>query len=473
MGSIAENAYNHSPIWLQNLAITAYGTRLRYRRYSGKYAEYLSSLLSTERASARELRELQNTALRRLVQHATKYVPYYAESREYRRIEKSLLTIETLPDLLPVLSKATVRANAKQFHSNAYKSGELLTLNTSGTSGTPLDIKATAMAVQKNYAFFSRMLRWYGVAPIKDRGVTFAGRLIIPPDQRGPPFWRYNRAMKTLLMSAYRLTEESIPLYIEEMERFGPQFIDSYPSAIHAVASWINRNSARRTVRPKVIVTSSETVLDFQREAIEGAFACPLRDHYGCAEMAAWITQCEHGRYHVNPEYGIVEIIRADGSRCLPGEVGQLCCTGLVNEAMPLIRYSIGDSAAFADGTCECGRQYPLIEGLVGRTDDLIVTPEGQQIGRLDPAFKGVGGMVEAQIIQTAEAEVEVLVVPQEKFDARASESLRAEILKRLSPSMRVTIRVVDAIPREPNGKFRAVVSRVKRAVVMAEASPS
>jgi phenylacetate-CoA ligase len=69
--------------------------------------------------------------------------------------------------------------------------------------------------------------------------------------------------------------------------------------------------------------------------------------------------------------------------------------------------------------------------------------------------------VAEAQILQDDPGSLEVLVVPRPSWDEAAERSLLAEIRSRLGSEIRVSIRLVDAIPREPNGKFRAVKSRV------------
>ena len=86
--------------------------------------------------------------------------------------------------------------------------------------------------------------------------------------------------------------------------------------------------------RPRLIVTTAETLLAFQRETIERAFSCPVTDQYGCTEMALFISQCEHGSYHVHPEYGIVEVLDERDRPVAPGEEGEVVCTGFVNRAM-------------------------------------------------------------------------------------------------------------------------------------------
>src|SRR2546422_7938101 len=90
-------------------------------------------------------------------------------------------------------------------------------------------------------------------------------------------------------------------------------------------------------------------------DALPISFGCRVHDSYGSAEMVALVTECDRGRLHVSPEVGVVEVLR-DGRPVGPGEAGELVCTGLLNEAMPLIRYRTGDVAVQGSGPCPCGR---------------------------------------------------------------------------------------------------------------------
>ena len=94
-----------------------------------------------------------------------------------------------------------------------------------------------------------------------------------------------------------------------------------------------------------------------------------------------------------------------------------------------------------------------------------VVTPDGRWIGRLDHIFKDQLAVAEAQILQEDVASVEVRIVPRMEFDDRAEASLMREIRSRLGEEIRIELRRVDQIPREENGKFRAVKSTVGRNV--------
>jgi len=143
---------------------------------------------------------------------------------------------------------------------------------------------------------------------------------------------------------------------------------------------------------------------------------------------------------------------------------GELVCTGLLNADMPLIRYRMGDCAVLEDGAaskCACGRSLPTIASLEGRSDDVLQTPDGRQVGRLDPAFKGSMPLHEAQIIQESLQQIRVLYVPAEGFTPSSGDAIVRAIHEHMG-SVEVVLQEVSQIPRERNGKFRAVISKVK-----------
>lgn len=462
---LGETIYNHSPVWMQNLLLSGYGLKLYKARYSSHYRQHLRFLKEAQRYTASELRHLQAQELHRLLSHAQNNVPWYRRLFAALDVQASDINPDNLGQLLPILEKDQVQANAALLTADGLKASELHTLNTSGTTGSPLAIKATKEAIQKNYAFFERFLNTAGIAS-RDRSVTFAGRMLLPPRQEGPPYWRHNLIMNNLLCSSYHISPSTAGDYLRRIAAFDPAFIDTYPSAAYTLAQHLldQGSSSPVCIRPKAVITSSETLLDHQRTAIEQAFGCPVFDQYGSAEMAACITQCEHGRYHVNPEYGIVEVIREDGLPAAPGESGDLICTGFLNDAMPMIRYRIGDSALVSSHNCECGRLWPALDSILGRVDDLIVTTSGRRIGRLDPLFKGLSGIQEAQIVQLTREHVVVNLVPTHDYSEETGNTLLDALQRRVGCDMKIELRFLDRIPRSASGKFRAVVSKVSAA---------
>jgi len=160
------------------------------------------------------------------------------------------------------------------------------------------------------------------------------------------------------------------------------------------------------------------------------------------------------------------ETLRGIAGKLKPSEASleqMMVATALLNADMPLIRYETGDRATLATEPCACGRGLPVLAAIEGRVDDMIVTPDGRHIGRLDPVFKADLPIHEAQIIQTTPDTLRVLYVPTAAYTPGDGEALIGRIHDRVGPAMRVVLEAVPAIPRTANGKFRAVISEVNR----------
>jgi phenylacetate-CoA ligase len=451
--SFATSVYERAPVWLQNLLISTYGIRLRRLRYGPIGRHTLAQLRTSQWRSEDEIRQDQLSALASVVTAATSEVPFYRQ-RSGKHLQ--INSFERLRDL-PLLTKSDVQRAGREMISDRYRDRSLTEIHTGGTTGKPLSIFCDSATLQRNYAFFARFKEQSGIGP-DARTATFAGRTLVPTGASAP-YWRHNRAANTLLFSSYHIGRATIPSYVRALEDFAPALIDSYPSSIEPIARYLLEQDIT-SVRPAAVITSSETLFPSARATIERAFGCTVFDHYGSAEMVALITQCEAGTYHVVPEFGFVEVL--DGGRQVqPGETGEIVATGFINPVMPLVRYATGDHAVMGHGTCSCGRAGQTVERIEGRMDDVIVTPEGNLVGRLDPIFKAVSSLHETRIVQDAKDHVRVEIVASSEFTREMEEALQAELRSRLGMAMRIDIVRVPMIERTGSGKLRTVVNLV------------
>jgi phenylacetate-CoA ligase len=100
------------------------------------------------------------------------------------------------------------------------------------------------------------------------------------------------------------------------------------------------------------------------------------------------------------------------------------------------------------------------VRSIEGRADEVLYTADGRRVGRLDPAFKARLPVREAQIVQEAFDRVRVRYVAAPGFDGAAARSLVERLRSRLG-EVQVELEEVAEVPREKNGKFRAVVSKI------------
>jgi len=451
--------YNALPVFAQNLAFTLGGYWVARTRFSRVFHATLEEWERTVKGPLLYLRAEQRERLDHLVRHARENVPYYKDlpppSHKYDPDEAIAQTLAGIPPL----DKSVYRDRWQDFVARNVPPSRRIRVSTSGTTGTALRLWATPERIAENFAAVWRQRRSYG-ADLSDPNLTFNGRMIVPFRQRRPPFWRRNAYAKQTLFSVYHMSPANLPAYVDAVHATPARYVQGYPSALHLVGRAML--DAGRPLPPGRLVgvfTSSESLLSFQRSVIEEAFGAPVRDHYAASEQAVSMTACPLGRLHVDMEYCIVEVEPEEETD--EWVRGPLLVTGLGNEVIPFLRYRIGDVGTMARTPCLCGRPGDSFLAIEGRVEDYVVTPDGRMVGRLDHIFKEQLDIAEAQILQEREGVIRILVVPQPTWNAESERSLMKEVRARLGDEMKVEVALVEAIAREPNGKFRAVKSYV------------
>lgn len=463
MKSRIEKLYLNSPGIIQNVLISISGYREKHLRYGGIYPQFYRFIKGNIKKSSKELEQYQTDQLRRIIYTIALEVPYYKHLFSKTRLPCQDKFRLSDMEKIPYLSKEILRNQTDDFLRTDVNRKKLITLHTSGTTGTPLNIFCTTETRQKNYAFFSRFLDSVGVNPYGSRA-TIGSRLIVKGEQSKPPFWRYSLFQKSLFLSSYHLSDSNIGSYIEVLKRMKPSYIDAFPSSVYAIADYALRNRISLKGITGAIVTSAETLHLFQRNVIEEAFGVPIFDQYGSVEMCVLVAQCKAGKYHLNSDYSYVELINESGECAAPGEEAEVVCTGFINDIMPLIRYRIGDKILLASEEqqhCDCGSNFPVIKKVLGRDDDVIRTPDGRKIGRLSGVFRGYP-VRQAQYRQYNLQEIELLIVKDEQYSNDTEKSILKEIQKRTGPLVKVNIKYVESIERGKGGKMRLVISEIK-----------
>lgn len=450
------------PYPLKCLVASMQARRWDRQRHGPAYESVISELKEHELWSHQELVDLQMARLRGLLQRAANHVPYYRNL--FLEHGLSAVDITSSQDLraIPLLEKQTLRDSGNSLVDERLSLSGLVRVSTSGTTGTPLSLYSDIEANSARHAFMDARCRAIaGVQRRRDRSVSLCGQLVAEPGRDRPPFWVQNRRWNQLYMSSYHLSPRNLDHYVDALRVFSGRYIEGYPSSVFAVARHILDNGLE-PVPFEACITTAERLLDHQRRAISAAFRCRTFDQYGCAEMAIFASECTAGTMHLSPEMSLVEVVDDHGEPVPVGASGHLVCTGLVNQAQPLIRYRLGDTGAVSDEQCPCGSPLPALKRLDGRTDDVIVTPDGRRIGRLDPVFKGLDGIVEAQIVQERADLCVIRVVPATGFDQRTEHRLRQSLGHRLGPGARVEVEQVEVLERTPRGKLRPVISRIR-----------
>jgi phenylacetate-CoA ligase len=444
-----------------NLKVIASGfSNLLVKRIVGPFWLRRRQLAKTQWFDKLELQELQLKLLQRLISHCYNTVPYYRKLMDERSI--SVDSINTLEDIkqFPILTKQDVLKAGDSIISTKYPRWLLAKAFTGGTTGTPLTLRRDIFSIGNEHAFVRRQWDWAGVG-FSDNCAYLKGRVIAQPNVKSERLYIYDPIMKELHLSTYHLTAETAKYYIEVMKKYKVKALVGYPSSVYPVARVCL--DCGINFRLQSVLLTSETLIPPHKKTIIKAFNCKLFDFYGNAERVCYIFTCEHGNYHIVPEYGLTELIPAqdnEGGHC------NIVATGFWNLTMPLIRYDTGDMVIKSDQTCMCQRAFPVIKSIIGRQGDVIKTPSGRELGasivtHLVYVICGANYFVESQIIQDGLDHITIEYVPSSNFSEQYLEEFRIRLAKYLPGDLKFSLKKINAVQRTSSGKIKPIVSKI------------
>jgi len=451
--------YARSPYAIQGIMLNVFSAKIHKARYGRKFHQLLDHLLDSQWYGPDQITEYQNTQLKLLVEHAYQTVPFYREKMERIGLKPSDIAGATDLYKLPILEKDDIRNHFSQLISTAHSIKQLGRGNTSGTTGSPLSI-----GWDRNMQIFNNVVDWrqkyWAGIRYGDKIAQILGRPIVSLERKTPPFWQTDFIHKQLWLSAFHMNPSNLKFYLEKIIAFKPAAIEGYPSTVYELAKYITGSIGTFPVR--AVFTSSEPLLQHQRELIEACFQTKVFDFYGLAERAVFSTQCEaHSGQHVNFEYGILEIVDEDNQILPDGEVGTMIGTSLQNFGMPLLRYRVGDRTRYLNEICSCGRHMKRMQCVESKYEDQIVRKDGTVISAsvLTHPFKPITTIERSQIIQSASDQIEIKIVKRASYTKEDENKLLIEFRKRVGDEFNVSVTYTDEIPRTKNGKYRWVIN--------------
>jgi phenylacetate-coenzyme A ligase PaaK-like adenylate-forming protein len=422
---------------------------------------FLRDMEAADRSSVEQLEALRTEKLCDLIRYAYDHVPYIQGRMLQANVKPNDIRRPSDLPLLPVMRKADARANRELMRSDI--AGKLASFTTGGSTGDPLIFELGKRRVASRVACRQRTSRWWGVST-GDRELAIWGSPVELTRQDWLRGLR-DRFLATRLLSAFEMNDSTMSQYLDILERGNVRQIFGYPSALYLLcmhAKKERRNLAH--LRLQVAFVTGEVLFPYQRTTIAETLHCPVANGYGGRDSALIAHECPQGGMHVLADAVIVELIGSDGNAVPPGQPGEIVITDLYSHEAPFIRYATGDIAVWSSTACPCGRPLPLLERIEGRSNDVIVAPDGRIINSLALiyAVREIEGIERFRIVQRTTTSFHVDLVRNNRFSRDSEERIRKSWNQLLRSTITVTFEYMPELPVEPSGKFRHVVSQVR-----------
>lgn len=404
----------------------------------------------------------QSLSFCQLLKHANRCCPYYKNVLKEQGIDLSNFADLNVLSKLPILTKEIIRINYDYLISSQHRNA-VWKKSTGGSTGQPLYFAYTKESYEWRVAMSKRGYAWAGAPPGSRQAYIWGiqlgkvGRIKQMKEQL------HHFIDRQLYFNCFEFDEKALSQCLAELNRFKPTAIIGYTNPLYNLALFIGENSKIKFA-PQGVICAAEKVHPYQREVIERVFGAKVFNTYGSREFMLIAAECEkHEGLHVSAENLIVEIIKDDGTPAKEGETGKIVITDLHNFGMPFIRYEIGDLGIATSRACSCGRGLPLIADVVGRTLDVIRTPEGKIVpGEFFPhLMKDFSDIARFQIIQEKLDLLVIKLVPTTELSESTKKRIDSEVRKVVGPAMVINYEIVSDIPLTATGKYRVTISKV------------
>lgn len=368
-------------------------------------------------------------------------------------------------ETLPFSSKTDLR-NAYPLGIQAVPDEEVVRIHSSsGTTGKPVIIPYTKKDVDDWATMFARC---YETA-----GITNKDRIQITP---GYGLWTAGIGFQA---GCEKLGAMAVPMGPGNTDKQLQMMMDLETTVITATSSYalllaeeINKRDLKKKIHLKKGVIGSERWSEKMRNYIRENLGIELYDIYGLTEIygpGIGINCSEQSGMHYWDDYLYIEIIDPKTGKPVPdGEEGEIVITTLVKEGAPLIRFRTHDISRIIPGQCNCGRTYPRLDIIKGRSDDMFkvhgVNMFPSQVEELLGLVDGVSSEYNINIAHDEEKNKDIILVTVEA-EGRVNFEKTGGIIRNLFKSRigvtpKITVVPIGTLPRSEKKAKRVIDHR-------------
>ncbi len=447
--------YGRSPRWMRSLSGRVYRQLPEGVRFGARYGEFLASAARFEDARPEDVEAFRLGKLKETLLHAVEHCSYYCAKFAAAGFNPRKLQSADDFQACPLLEKGDIQDNRDGLASQALTSRERLYITTGGSTGVPVGFYLQkGVSRPKEQAFLETL--WGRIGYDKSsRLVVIRGQVTSNLDEGRID--DYDSTRDWLLLSSYHLTPQRAGEYLERIEKFKPDFLHAYPSAVLQLAQLLATQGKQLSVPLRGILCGSEWMSMDQKKLVEAAFGCRVYRWYGHSER---VVLAGEGRTSPNfyffPTYGYVEFGPPDAEG-----LQEVIGTTFDNMAMPLIRYRTGDYVRVTRSNLEF--PWAAVSEIAGRGQEFLVTSGGRRISLTafnmhDSVFDS---FVAVQFFQEEPGRAEFRFIPNSRFDPSQIEPLRRRLAVKLGEDFDLTFASLPELEKTSRGKHRWLVSKL------------
>lgn len=403
-----------------------------------------------------------------LTQQKQNIVSYHLEHTPFYK----LLSKQTNPinwNSVPVMTKRDLQQPLIDRLSKDYLKSSVYINKTSGSSGDPFIFAKDKFCHALTWAIIKNRFGWYNIDFNSSKQARFYG---IPLDKKG----YYKERLKDILSNRFRfsvfnLSDVAFEKLLKKFESTSFQYINGYTSPIVQFAKFLElKNCCLTAICPslKVCVVTSEMLFESDKKLMEKQFGVPVINEYGASELDLIAFQNPEGDWQINSETLYVEILD-ENNQILPyGNEGRIVITSLYNKAHPFIRYDIGDIGILSKHST---LQKPILEKLIGRTNDIAILPSGKKAAGLTFYYitKSIieeDGNVKEFIIEQHQKDLfKIIYESKNELTSIKKEKIISAMELYLEKGLTIVFEKQNRIQRSKSGKLKQFSSLIKESL--------
>ncbi|MCL5244791.1 CoF synthetase [Cellulophaga sp. 20_2_10] len=415
----------------------------------GAVKKELKSIQSFYSSSKEKQLQEQRTALTSLLHSAVTTTEFYKEYSGVTNLED-----------YPVVDKNTIKANFKAITSKTLKPEKLISVSTSGSTGTPFKVYQTSVKKKRNTAdtlYFAKLA-----------GFTIGQKLLYlrfwAAYYKKPKLLAYLQNTEQLDVS--KLTDDYIKKLVANLQKdSAPKGWLGYPSGFETICKYLDKvNAPPLDCNVQSTIAIAEGLSPTVQSKMEYYFKAPTVSRYSNVENGILAQQLPKQTYFtINWASYRIEILDLD--KDIPakkGALGRIVVTDLYNTATHMIRYDTGDVGSFYETDTTA---LPMLKSVEGRKMDVLYKTNGDALNpfTMHAYVYDFHEVEQLQFIQTAEKEYQIKINTTTNF--LREDELVALFKNDIGTDATIHVDYVHEIASLKSGKRKIAINHYKKSL--------